>query len=116
MFGPEPSHDWCYYYEKAELARQAKDWQQVSKLGDQVLQGALKPADPVELLPFIEGFAHVGRWDDASQLSLQAYKSSNRLQSLLCSTWSRIEQATTSDPQGKLVIDTIKNSLECASP
>jgi hypothetical protein len=116
MFGPEPSHDWCYYYEKAELARQIKDWQQVSKLGDQVLQGKLKPADPVELLPFIEGFAHVGRWDDARDLSLQAYKSSSRLQSLLCSTWSRIEQATTQDPQGKLVIDTIKNSLECASP
>jgi hypothetical protein len=116
MFGPEPFHDWCYYYEKAELARQIKDWQQVSKLGDQVLQGALKPADPVELLPFIEGFAHVGRWDDARQLSLQAYKTSTRLQLLLCSTWSRIEQATTSDPQGKLVTDTIKNSLECASP
>jgi hypothetical protein len=116
IFGPEPTHDWCYYYEKAELARQIRDWQQVSNLGQQVLQGAINPIDPAELLPFIEGFAHTGKWEDARQLSLQAYKSSSRLQSLLCSTWSRIEQTSTSDIQGKPVIDAIKRSLECTSP
>jgi hypothetical protein len=116
IFGPEPIHDWCYYYEKAELARQIKDWQQVSYLGEQVLQGVIKPTDPVELMPFIEGFAHIGNWDAAGQLSLQAYKSSSRLHSLLCSTWSRIEQTSTSDKQGKPVIEAIKKSLECATP
>jgi len=116
IFGPEPTHDWCYYYEKAELARQIRDWQQVSNLGELVLQGAIKPIDPAELLPFIEGFAHTGKWEDASQLSLQAYKLSSRLQSILCSTWSRIEQTSTLDIRGKPVIDAIKRSLECTSP
>jgi len=32
IFGKEPPHTWCYYYEKAELARQAGDWEQVAKL------------------------------------------------------------------------------------
>ena len=37
LLGPEPEHDWCYYFEKAELARQQADWQQVAMLGDQAL-------------------------------------------------------------------------------
>jgi hypothetical protein len=116
IFGPEPAHDWCYYYEKAELARQIGDWQQISNLGNQAFNNGLAPLDASELLPFIEGFAHVGRWEDAQQYSLQAYKSSTRLQSLLCSTWSRIEQTITSDSSGKPVIDSIKKSLECTTP
>jgi len=30
IFGPEPEHTWCYYYEKADLARQLEDWEQVT--------------------------------------------------------------------------------------
>ena len=37
LFDPEPEHDWCYYFEKAELARQRGDWQEVTRLGDQAL-------------------------------------------------------------------------------
>ncbi len=33
LFGPEPEHTWCYFFEKAELARQAKDWVMVAALG-----------------------------------------------------------------------------------
>ena len=29
IFGAEPPHDWCYYYQKASLARQLGDWAQV---------------------------------------------------------------------------------------
>ena len=32
LFGTEPAHGWCYYYTKAELARQQTDWEQVVKL------------------------------------------------------------------------------------
>ncbi|NMC79412.1 MAG: hypothetical protein GYA59_08635, partial [Chloroflexi bacterium] len=36
IFGPEPSHDtWCYYYQKASLARQEGDWEEVVRLGDE---------------------------------------------------------------------------------
>jgi len=35
VFGDEPVHGWCYYFEKAELARQQGDWQQVAALGEQ---------------------------------------------------------------------------------
>lgn len=32
IFGPEPAHDWCYYYQKGDLARQTQDWEQVVDL------------------------------------------------------------------------------------
>ncbi len=33
IFGPEPEPGWCYYFEKAELARQMGDWQEVCQAG-----------------------------------------------------------------------------------
>ena len=31
---PEPSHGWCYYFERADLARQMGDWEKVAELGE----------------------------------------------------------------------------------
>ncbi len=33
VFGPEPEHKWCYYYEKADLARQKGEWEEVVIIG-----------------------------------------------------------------------------------
>ncbi len=32
IFGSEPAHTWCYYYQKADLAAQAQDWQETIRL------------------------------------------------------------------------------------
>ena len=37
FYGPEPERDFCYYFEKAELARQFKDWDSVVKYGESAL-------------------------------------------------------------------------------
>ncbi len=34
IFGPEPAHGWCYYYEKAALASQMGDWDLAILLGE----------------------------------------------------------------------------------
>lgn len=52
IFGSEPSHDWCYYFQKASLARQLKDWDKLSQLKEEVIQKNLQPKDPNEWLPF----------------------------------------------------------------
>jgi len=33
MMFPEPAHDWCFYYQKASLAAQDNNWQQVAGAG-----------------------------------------------------------------------------------
>jgi hypothetical protein len=60
MFGAEPGHGWCYYYQKADLAKQAGDWKTVKDLGDKVMAAGLKPIDQVEWLPFLEAYLWAG--------------------------------------------------------
>jgi hypothetical protein len=69
IFGPEPEHGWCYHYEKAGLARQAGDWAEVVRLGDEAARLGLRPNDPVEWMPFILGYAHAGRDAEARRLA-----------------------------------------------
>jgi len=45
IFGSEPAHEWCYYYQKASLARQAKDWEEVAQLW-----GLPKKVDTINVL------------------------------------------------------------------
>lgn len=68
IFGPEPVHGWCYYYEKASLARQRSDWAQVAKLGDQALADGLYPGDRIEWMPFLQAYVVLGKRDPIHQL------------------------------------------------
>jgi hypothetical protein len=58
VFGPEPPRDWCYYYQKADLARQKGDWDAVIKIGNQAFEQGFTPADLIEWMPFLQAYAH----------------------------------------------------------
>jgi hypothetical protein len=95
LFHPEPVHGWCYYFEKAELARQFRDWEKVAELGDTAFKLDDHPNDPVERFVFIEGYAHVGDWERAFKLSQESYGvSKNFVGPMLCWLWQRIEFET----------------------
>ena len=68
VFGEEPPRTWCYYYQKAELAKQRGDWGSVKALADEVLALNLKPLDPVEWLPFVEGLLWAGERSTAAEV------------------------------------------------
>jgi len=76
IFGAEPKHCWCYYFEKAELARQMRDWEQVTRFGDEVRKLGLTPGDATEWIPFVEGYIHAERYEDARQVCQLAIKGS----------------------------------------
>jgi len=59
-FGKEPNHFWCYFYQKAQLARQMSDWTGVVELAKSAEQLGFSPNDNSEWLPFIEGYFMVG--------------------------------------------------------
>jgi hypothetical protein len=61
VFGAEPSKGWCYYYQKADLARQRGDWVEVGRLGDEVLKNNLRPSEWVEWMPFVYAYAALQR-------------------------------------------------------
>jgi len=60
VFGPESEHGWCYFYQRASLARQRQDWDKVRLLGEEVLTKDLAPGDPIEWMPFLQAYAELG--------------------------------------------------------
>ena len=114
LFGKEPSHNWCYYFEKAELARQAGDWATVTALGDEARAQGFVPGDALEWLPFIEGYVINGEYQWARELSILAYQDDSRPRKGLCFAWKRIQ----SNGQGREEIGTLSAEMlemfECA--
>jgi hypothetical protein len=114
IYHPEPPHGWCYYFEKADLARQLGDWEQVTRLGDATLKLNDHPNNPVERFVFIEGYAHVGDWERALKLSKESYQvSKDYVGPLLCQLWNRIESETTDDSKKAQTLSEVKSIFAC---
>lgn len=91
LFGAEPAHEWCYFYTKAELARQKGDWENVAALGEEAKQLGFAPTDPFEWLPFIEAYARTGELQSAEELSHRAFAEDAGIRRGLCQLWERVE-------------------------
>ena len=94
QFGEESAHGWCWYYETADLERQRKNWAEAAELGDRAFGLDDHPNDPMERLPFIEAYAHVGRWEDALSQTQAAMQVTPVMNDPLCALWKRIEKET----------------------
>jgi len=114
IYGPEPKHGWCYYYQKADLARQRGDWEQVVKLGEKAFASGDHPNDPTEYLVFIEAYAHTNAWANAEQLSTRAKRvSRSYMLPLLCPLWERMAAETSNSPQKEEVLSLVMVDLGC---
>jgi hypothetical protein len=95
-FLSEPEHTWCYYFTKAELARQTGDWQKIVDLYDEATSKGYEPGDPFEWLVFIEGQAMTGHTHFAQQLAKTAIDSDPRVVKGVCQVWKRVQTLTLS--------------------
>ncbi len=116
IYGPEPAHGWCYYFEKADLARQSGDWETVTRLGDEAFSLNDYPNNPLERFVFIEGYAHTGQWKRAVDLSNVSYKVSKEFVGpSLCRLWGRIETETTGGVERSEALSEVKSMFACTS-
>jgi len=114
FYADEPEHGWCFYFEKAEAARQLGDWNQVSALGDAAFSLDDHPNDPAEYFVFIEGYAHLGDWEKAVELSRVSYKISKKyVGPPLCKLWERIARETQSSLERKITQMEVQNNFDC---
>ena len=114
VYGPEPAHGWCYYFQKADLARQLGNWKEVAELGDTAFQLDDHPNNPVERFVFVEGYAHAGKWDRAAKLSRESYQVSKEyVGPLLCRLWERIASETPDSAEKNAVLSEIKSMFAC---
>lgn len=68
-FGEENTNQWCYYFEKADLARQQQDWTKVIEIYDQAGNAGFSPGNIPEWLPLMEAYFQTGQVDLALQIN-----------------------------------------------
>ena len=113
IFSAEPSTKWCYYFEKADLARYQKDWQTVAELGELAFALNDNPNDPAERLPFIEGYAHVGNWQRALELTQATIDSTRVMEPAVCKLWQRIDSDTVETSEKQKAFENFNLMLSC---
>lgn len=86
IFGSEPPHNWCFYYQKASLARQIGNWNEISRLYDETQKLSLDASDQSEWVPFIEGLVNSNRLSDAKKLYISEIKGKGSMRFPLCQT------------------------------
>lgn len=108
QLGAEPEHTWCYYFQKADLARQRGDWPHLVALGEEAFAAGLHPEEPSELLPFIEGYARAGKYEQARELINEAGKQAD-LRLRLCALVREIPEMQTAN-----AFSGLQNDLKCS--
>ena len=109
---------WCYYFERADLARQRGDWAQVAQLGDLAFETGF-PDSAAKHVPeyvvFIEGYAQSSQWNRATELTLEANKIDPLMKNMLCSAWERIDANTLESLEKLEAMEKINKKLGCDS-
>jgi hypothetical protein len=112
-FLAEARHDWCYYYTKAELARQRKDWKDVNALLSDATSLGYQAGDPFEWLVFIEAKAMTGDLKSASNLSEQIFKSEQKTRKGICQVWKRVQANSPTESIKQHQIAGILSEFQC---
>jgi hypothetical protein len=113
VFGSEPPHDWCYYYEKADLASQFKDWNQIVELEKAARQAGVGPHYGTEFIPFIEGLANQEQWQKAYQYTQDALHLDGDYFVHFCSVWQRIKNETPASAEKDTTLSNASQLLRC---
>ncbi len=88
-FFPEPEHEWCYYFTKAELAQQQEDYQQVIALGNEAISLGFTPEDLNEWLIFVDAYIKTDDVESAEELSNEILREDARIRRGVCTVWEQ---------------------------
>lgn len=86
IFGKEPEHSWCYYYQTVSLLRQQENWEAASQMSDFVLEQNIFPTDQSEWLPFLETYLVMKNMEKANQIT-EIIKMDSPTVENLCGVW-----------------------------
>ena len=112
VIGKEPAHAWCYYFQKADLARQFGRWDEIFSIMSQASNLSLKPKDGAEYLPLMDAYANTGQWREALATSYQASQQTKGLEPFLCRQWQRY-QANFGNSAPMEIFDTAFQQYSC---
>jgi hypothetical protein len=114
IFGQEPEPTHCYYFEKADLAYQFKEWQLSIDFYNLSLSLGDSNWNDTELVPVIGSYAHIGEWENAYSLTtVMDSRSFYPLSSLICELWKSLAADTPDGGQKQGTIQAVSEQFEC---
>jgi hypothetical protein len=116
IFGNEPRHNWCYFFEKADLARQLGEWDEVIRLMDEATQKELSPNIGIEWLPLVEAYAATGDWGAAEETSLQIHTMHAKNDGMICATWAALLAGSADQSVSREANARVGEFANCPSP
>ncbi len=113
IFGPEPEKDWCYYFEKADLARQFSKWEEVLSLYDQARTADLQPIFGPEYIPLIEAYVNTGQAFQAGETTIKASQMTAHMHPYFCHLWEDYQNKLAGEPDISAIVHRLDHVLEC---
>ena len=112
IFGKDGPHDWCYYFEKADLAFDLQNYEEAVRLFEEFTADGIRFGNAVEMRPFIKSAAFAGDWQKAAEWtrlanSLDPDVTSEYFENL----WRIIDRDTPPSPEKIEAIQNILGSL-----
>lgn len=115
LYGKTNTQTWCYYFEKADLARQYGQWDEVVRLWNEAQAVGERPDNGFEYIPFIEGLGHTGDWEQVKEMTKFAKRVTAGLEPSLCSAMDRLAETAPSSQEKEETIKGLKEDLDCSS-
>ncbi|MBE0671353.1 MAG: hypothetical protein IH588_12250 [Anaerolineales bacterium] len=111
IYGSEPEHTWCYYFQKADFAAAQGDWERVIELSDEAAQLKLSPEDRAEWFPFLKAYAITGTSDQLSQTARRVV-GDKFLRQQACDMLAAIQESLTPEVEQVIAVDYCKSAPE----
>ena len=111
FFGRVGQDNWCYFFQQAELARQAGSWEEIVEIYKDTIQADLQAKDPSEYLVFAEALIRTGDIDAASALVEEKLVTGGNPVNGTCYTLKRITDSI--NGQNQQDIFSIAQSINC---
>ncbi len=115
IYGKQNTETWCYYFEKADLARQFNQWDEIVRLWEESQAIGERADNGFEIIPFIEGYGHLEDWEQVKALTKSAKRITAGLEPSLCSALDRLMQSAPASQQRDEAIQNLKDDLKCVN-
>jgi hypothetical protein len=114
LFGKENTNQWCYYFEKGDLDRQLGNWTDAVTQYETAANKGFTTDYGVELMPFIEAYAHQGNGDQTLALTKTAAVKGANMREYICDNWIRISGSLQMNDSVQNAYKTIYSDYSCA--
>lgn len=112
-FGNVDTDQWCYYYEKADLARQLDNWGQVIEYYNQASAHGFRSTNNQEMLPLIEAYLQTGQIDQAITLGSHLFTTDATDIAGVCKLFKRMEPLYENSATSREKIALLVNQMNC---